>query len=282
VILLLGGATLCARADDAVAPVRDDAHLFTEEGVKKAGDLIREIETIYKLDVVVDTVAAPPTDQQKLFKNKNTAQVAAFFQTWARERAADAKINGIYVLICKDPVFVEATTWPEDAHAARFTPADQKQVRALLLKLNKDPKKAADNDRLLLEALRDTRKALLDNLSPPPQSFSWLAVGGVIVGLLGLWGVLAVVRMRMQAAHPAADGDAGRTGLFPGLLGGLFGTTAGHWIYDTLLLGGAHGATPPARVEVAAAPPPEGDADAGREVQVEDADETETSTPAEM
>ena len=79
------------------------------------------------------------------------------------------------------------------------------------------------------------------NQRPP---FPWLQVSGVIVGVLGLWGVLgAGARMRLQAGLPAAGPpEPRRLALFSGLLGGMFGTAAGHWIYDTLFVAASRSA----------------------------------------
>jgi hypothetical protein len=58
-------------------------------------------------------------------------------------------------------------------------------------------------------------------------------VVAIILSVLGVWLVLGLVRMRMNAASDK-PADAQHQGLMPGLLGGLFGAMAGHWIYDTI------------------------------------------------
>jgi hypothetical protein len=76
----------------------------------------------------------------------------------------------------------------------------------------------------------------------PP--FPWLAVGGVMAGALALWGVLGVVRLRLQTKTPPAESaDSRQLSLQNGMLGGMFGSVAGHWIYDTLFIA-ASGSSP--------------------------------------
>ena len=70
-------------------------------------------------------------------------------------------------------------------------------------------------------------------------------------GALGLWGVLGLVRLRLRTAAPP---EARSPALFAALLGGLFGSAAGHWIYDTLFVAASRSAVaePPAPVAPAA------------------------------
>ena len=96
----------------------------------------------------------------------------------------------------------------------------------------------AKNDKILRNAVDQVREDLAYNLRPP---FPWLPVGGVLLGVLGLWGVLGLVRQRLQGAA-AGPTEPGRLVLYGALLGGMFGTVAGHWIYDSLFVAASRSA----------------------------------------
>jgi hypothetical protein len=61
----------------------------------------------------------------------------------------------------------------------------------------------------------------------------------VIIGLvvlLVLWLLIAIIRAMSGAGRPS-DGKGGGGGFFPSLLGGLFGASAGMWLYDNFFSG---------------------------------------------
>ena len=113
----------------------------------------------------------------------------------------------------------------------------------------------AKNDKILLNAVEQVHEDAAYNLRPP---FPWLQVSGVLLGVLGLWGVLGLVRRRMRGTSVAGPPETGRLVLYGGLLGGMFGTVAGHWIYDSLFVAASRSAVP-----VAASAPEPPPAEAG-------------------
>ncbi len=126
----------------------------------------------------------------------------------------------------------------------------------------------AKNDAILLSSVAQVRDDLYYMHLPP---FPWLGVGAVMAGALGLWGVLGLVRLRLRTGAPP---EARSPALFAALLGGLFGSAAGHWIYDTLFVAASRSA--------AAAEPPEQAAPAApKEAGPVEAVEPPAPTPAE-
>jgi hypothetical protein len=244
--LLAAAAT--AHAQPAPPAVRDGAGLFSADGCQKADELLQDIHSTYNLDFVVETVAAPPEDQRDRLKHMKSREVAAFLKEWAGERAADEGVDGVYVLICTNPTSVQVAVRPEGAHADLFKEADQRRLHdALANGLKKG------TDKALLAALERARSDIHHNLYPPP-TFDWRPVGYFIGGVLALWLVLGLVRTWLHKPDPAAvAAGTGRPGFLPGLLGGMFGSAAGHWIYDTLFFGGPH---TPADAAPAAEPAP--------------------------
>ena len=88
----------------------------------------------------------------------------------------------------------------------QFTDADAKALHGYLQWFTLGQNKAR-NDAILRAALARVREDLTYNSRPP---FPWLPVSGVLVGALGLWGVLGLVRRRLHAG--AAGAGSGGTG----------------------------------------------------------------------
>jgi hypothetical protein len=66
---------------------------------------------------------------------------------------------------------------------------------------------------------------------------SEIILGGVIAGLVGLWLMLCAIRFKMRRAHRTDDETAEPADRKAALLGSMFGTPAGCWIYDKLFRG---------------------------------------------
>ena len=82
-------------------------------------------------------------------------------------------------------------------------------------------------------------------------------LAALVVGSLGLWLVLLVVRKKMRASARAGGVPAdGVDRLSPALLGSMFGVAAGHWVYDQLFRDTPRSSTP-VLPELLAGPPPE-------------------------
>ena len=111
------------------ADVHDDAGRFGPEAVKKANALAAEMREKVGKDFVVETFAEIPADKKAAYE---PAKKAAFFKTWAGERAKARKVNGIYILICKDPTYLQVTAGVETRKKA-FPNADVDRLAQLIL-----------------------------------------------------------------------------------------------------------------------------------------------------
>jgi hypothetical protein len=250
-----------ARAGGGAAPaIRDEAGLLTPDGVQKAEEEARNIHKIYQIPIVVETAEAPPDDVKKqLQAAKDNAEKTQILQDWAGRRAADAGAGqAVYVLICKDVARgwfglrkygSVVVTVPPEMPERSFTAADAKALHDRLARftMGQDREK---NDRLLLTALTQLRD---EKARPPQPAFPWAAVGGVFAGAVVAWLALVVVRMRLAASEPP---EPRRPGLFHALLGGMFGSAAGHWIYDTLFVAASAQSAPAAEAPPPAPEPP--------------------------
>jgi len=247
------------RADDRPA-VRDDAHLFSPEARRKADEEIADIKRVYHLDFVLETASTAPDEvKSQLQAAKTDAQKTQVLHAWGARRAEAAGSDGVYVLVCKEVVrgwfgreygCVVVTVAPE-ALGRAITAADAKALHDRLVWFTRG-QDTARNDRILRNAVEQVREDLAYNLRPP---FPWLQVSGVLLGVLGLWGVLGLVRQRLQGTAVAGPPETGRLVLYGGLLGGMFGTVAGHWIYDSLFVVASCSAPSIAPITAAAGPP---------------------------
>jgi uncharacterized membrane protein YgcG len=95
---LLAGTAL------AVAPeVRDQGKFFSPEAVKKADEQIREIYRKHNLDLLVEAYHTVPGGDVEKLKAMDAKGRNEFFVKWVNERTKERVVNGIYILITKEP-----------------------------------------------------------------------------------------------------------------------------------------------------------------------------------
>jgi hypothetical protein len=117
----------------AVAPeIKDGGKFFSADAIKKADNQIREIARDYDRDLLIETFATIPGEQAERVKALSPEERAKFFRNWATDRAEAAVVRGVYILICKEPAFLEIILTPR-GRAAFDRPAFQK-LREMLLK----------------------------------------------------------------------------------------------------------------------------------------------------
>src|SRR4051812_37341679 len=93
--------------------VRDDAQLFRPQTLAEANKVIARIEREHGKRVLVETypsLCRLRGEGQDLAK-KDVRD--AVFKQWAEDRCRAENLDGVYVLICKDPKYVLVTVWPE-------------------------------------------------------------------------------------------------------------------------------------------------------------------------
>ena len=245
------------------ASIRDDAKLFTAEGVKKAEQKIDEFKKAHKAELFVETFAK--AEKMDLAK-KDGKTDPKYFQKWAADRYKELKVDGVYVLVCKEPTFVQVATGKM---------MDKKgfdgKKRDELVKLMTEQFKKKEFDAGLLAVVAEVGDTLKGKAPAPkktsteravdkanetaeglPSWTTWLCVG--LVALLGLWIVVGLIRAFMgmgqpqpQPYNPAMGGyqqpgmyqqpmqqqPAGGGGFLSSLLGGMVGAAAGMYMYNS-------------------------------------------------
>src|SRR5437868_2470306 len=132
-VVWLGSA---GSAPAAAPEVKDGAGYFKPETVKQANDMIRDIEKRYRKDLLIETFAHAPAGMEEKAKAADHRQ---FFHNWARKRASDSAINGIYILICKEPPYIQPEIGTETLKRD-FTKANRDHLVSHLLQRFKDKK----------------------------------------------------------------------------------------------------------------------------------------------
>jgi uncharacterized membrane protein YgcG len=112
-LALLTLAALAARSAAVAPEIKDEAKFFSPDAVKKANAEIREIMRKYGKDLLIETFPTVPEDQRDKVKAMSREEKAKFFESWARQRAEAAVVNGIYILICKDPPHLQVEVSPK-------------------------------------------------------------------------------------------------------------------------------------------------------------------------
>jgi hypothetical protein len=247
---LLAPGTLLAQSRVA-RTVQDDAGLFSKAAIAKANSDIALIKSKHGKDFFVETLKEGPAKDQA---------------AWARNRAKNANINGVYLVFTAEPKHFEVVVGNKTKEKL-FRQSDSDHLVKILrenMKSDRDAalQKSAD---YVLEAMNTNAKAgagqkaaaadidedgfFHDAPAQPAAQRStmspWVGYALIIGGVLIVgWLIMAVLRGLGSMA-----GGGGGGGFMTGMLGGLFGAMAGMWIYNSFF-GGSHayGADPGAGV----------------------------------
>ena len=231
-VLLLTGSAL-----GNSQTIRDTAKFFSDEAEEKAAAAIRKIKAEHGLDVVVETFEKPSSGAE-VPASSDPKTRNSFFARWAEERARTAKVQGVYVLICKEPAHLKVAmrgpttskafaTKDRDLLAENFVSHFKKGDfdLGLLTSVAKIDSRLASNKGSARELSVSSASSseFLSSQAGSSSIWTWVTVAGVVViGFL-------IVRMLMGASA----GGGGGGGILTSLLGGLAGAAAGMWLYDS-------------------------------------------------
>jgi hypothetical protein len=112
ILAVVGCCLIVTSPAAAVAPqIRDEGKFFSAEAVKKADEQIRDLYAKYNKDLLIETFLSVPADQLEKVKAMDAKQKSEYFHKQAVERAKERAVNGIYILITKEPkyLYVEIT-----------------------------------------------------------------------------------------------------------------------------------------------------------------------------
>lgn len=237
--LLVGLVSPALAEKDARTRLSDEANLFSKTAKETAEPVLADIQRLNK-EFVIETFAAPPEavpDKER----------AAYFAKWASERARAEKVNGVYLLVCKEPGRFELLVGNETKKKA-FREADRKELRTLL----ETKFKSGEFDEALdagVEFVRDRMRANLKGENPVNHvrdeygdaPAPTAAAGSDVGWLRWVWIGLAVLLgiWILRALFVALSGMGGGGSFMGMFFGGLFGAMAGMWIYDSFFGSGS-------------------------------------------
>ncbi len=188
-LVLLGSVVfpLVGAAESARAEIRDDAGMFSAVARDRAGKEIDRVGAKFNVDISIETFASMPVELKG--QARGWKEDRPLMAGWAGDRAKLIGADGVYVLICRDPLRVQVLAGP-DAVARGFTAsrADwlERQMRRSLGK--------GRNDAALEYAVVYT-----GNISQTREfGERWLWLVGVVGVGIGFWLLLVLVRSRMK------------------------------------------------------------------------------------
>ena len=137
--LVLAGSLLIALAFTsraaAVAPeIKDGGKFFSADAIKNADKQIRDVAHDYDRDLLIETFTTIPGEQAERVKGLSPEERAKFFRNWATERAEAAVVHGVYILVCKEPRFLEIVLTSRGRGRAALDRAAFEKLRDMLLK----------------------------------------------------------------------------------------------------------------------------------------------------
>jgi hypothetical protein len=134
----------------------DEAHFFSADEIKRAQQDLDLIAHRFGRDLRIETFASPPEADKDRMRSANGEERAGYFRSWAQKRARAAGVNGVMVLICRDPSYLYVNV-ADDARGV-ITTDEEKRLRETLLAKFRDKK----YDEGLDAAIRQVREALAD------------------------------------------------------------------------------------------------------------------------
>ncbi|HEY7423288.1 MAG TPA: hypothetical protein VH682_03510 [Gemmataceae bacterium] len=217
------------RAEEQRAPIRDDAGLFHANAVAQAEPRIDDIRRTFERNLFVQTVSSIAPHEQRRFWWLKPRQVNRILDEQA-QKIADQSGVGIYVIICNAPPDVHVVVRPDDD--PWFTRDDAESLRRTLARRLHD--RGADQSLLaLVDQVRTTLQAHATR-GQSTSVVSEFALAVLLGGGMALWLVLSIVCFKRRAAQPVEEDVAEQARRTAALLGAMFGSPSGLWIYDKL------------------------------------------------
>ena len=249
------------------ADIRDSTGTFSPDAVRRANEIARQIRQQTERDVVLEVMPSLTSEQSAAYR----ADKDKFFQDWARSRARELGMSGIYMLMTRDPGHLEVAVGNQTAQQA-FSQADRRELVQMML----GQFKQRQYDEGLVAGMQFIQATMQRNLgtagaAPVPakrgllgggQGEKFSGISGWMCLLIGLGVVLLAVwafrRMRGSGRpvpgayggpnpgqpggyggyqNPGSQGGGfggGGGGLGRGMLGGVLGGLGGGWLWDKL------------------------------------------------
>jgi hypothetical protein len=141
-------------ARDRALGVADGGKYFSPEAVRKANEEVRDLFRKFGRDLLVETYPGVPDDQAEKVKEMSREEKAKFFADWCRQRIREKEVNGLLILVCRQPTYL----YVEPSPGARNV-FDKEAVKELVDTLM-ERFRAKEFDQGLADAVRLVRERL--------------------------------------------------------------------------------------------------------------------------
>ncbi|MFO0808492.1 MAG: serine protease [Gemmataceae bacterium] len=98
------GPAEVARAE--AKPIKDEGKFFSSEAIAKANEDVRQIAHRFGKELLIETYATVPERDVERVKAMSAKEREDYFRDWARQRERAERIEGIVVLICREPTYL--------------------------------------------------------------------------------------------------------------------------------------------------------------------------------
>ena len=257
--LLLVPGTAWAQKEGRPRHVHDEAKLFSKEAIVQVNLTIDKIKKTHGKDLYIDTVESGEKDKDARTK-------------WAKTRFNDFGIDGMYIVVSKDPSFYRFYVGDSTREKGYFTKANIDKMDENLKQITKTGKRddaLIEAANYVLESMNEHARAKgnapqpkaqpapVKQAEPKPKPVanqdaaeipSWVGWACLIIGVLVVvWIVFAIIRSLTSMGGGYGGGGYGGGGgmgmgggLLTGMLGGMFGAMAGMWLYHNMFGGHAN------------------------------------------
>jgi uncharacterized membrane protein YgcG len=147
----------------ATPEVNDDAGFFKPETLRRANRLIRAINSRHHKEVLIQTFQTVPKGKEEEATSKDPAMRNRFFSEWGKQNARHARVNGIFILVCRQPGRLEILVSNETRRGA-FTAEDLGELTAIIRRSFRNK----DFDGGILKAVQFIHDRMDANLGAPP------------------------------------------------------------------------------------------------------------------
>jgi hypothetical protein len=241
--------------------VRDEAGLFTPEAIAKAKESFQSTTFHGHVKFAVHTFKVVPEAKKAEFEaaSKDGPARRAFFEAWADELGRSDGGNPVVALIYREEkkfftaVASDRATARDNGRKFSDKKADHVKsvfntaLDAVLKGANLHTKldgALQDATTLVIEDLRNTSapganhstKASHTETGSKGNIMSYICIGVCV--LAGVWLVIGLIRAFTGGGGGGGMGGGGGGGFMSSMMGGLFGSMAGMWMYNNFFGGG--------------------------------------------
>jgi hypothetical protein len=83
--------------------INDSGRFFTPQAVESAKKRIESIKNEFNRDIVVESFTSIPEADRTKFQQMDRAGQDKYVSDWAERRTKELNVNGVYMLICRQP-----------------------------------------------------------------------------------------------------------------------------------------------------------------------------------